>query len=864
MKTFSIYILFFLFALQISAQFTDNFTDGNFTANPIWNGNTSDFQITANQLQLNAPSVSASKYLSTPSQAINNGSWEFKFRLTVNPSGSNFSRIYLVSNTSNLSGNVNGYFVMIGGSSDEISLYKQSGSTITEIIDGRNGVLNVSSVNTKIKVTRTSSGSWQLFSDTTSGFTSYISEGMINDNTFTQSLFFGVFCKFTSTRSDKFYFDDFVVTGTPIVDLIPPLLDSVKVISSTQLDVLFNEPVSLATAQNITNYTGNNGIGNPIIATRDASNLAKVHLTFSSAFPIGIYHTLAVANVEDIAGNSIVNTTRKFIYFIPAIPVYHDVVINEILPDPNPAISLPEAEFVEIYNTSTSKIFDLSGWEIGDASSGSSLGEFVLLPNSYVVICANSDLPKFSIYPNVIGVSSLSLSNSGDEIYLKDNAGNKIDFMQYSIDFFGGTDKKNGGWSLELVNPNLNCFNTQNWKPSTNFNGGTIGIKNSVYDTIPDTQSPELKSVFAISNSQIEITFSETIDTNSLLTSSFLVTNGIAISSFLINSTIGNSVTLTVSPALDSGKIYTLSISNLQDCEGNISNPSADFVLANKPQIGDLIINEILFNPVTGGQDYVEIYNNSDRYIDLKGCKIGNDDNGNPGNLKTVESNNLLYPKDYLVLTTDKYSVLNQYFTRNEDKIIEIPSLPTFSNDEGVVYLILPSGDVSDKLEYTEDMHFGLLRNKDGVSLERLDFNRPTSDKSNWHSAAESIGFGTPGVKNSQFNSAKIIDNILSISPEIFSPDNDGFEDVLTLSYSFNKPGFVGNITIYDAKGRLIKYLIKNELLATKGVFIWDGLTDNGTKARIGRYIVFFEYFDLDGNVKSIKKTCVLGHKFNN
>ncbi|HRP61526.1 MAG TPA: hypothetical protein PK833_14735, partial [Vicingus sp.] len=117
-----------------------------------------------------------------------------------------------------------------------------------------------------------------------------------------------------------------------------------------------------------------------------------------------------------------------------------------------------------------------------------------------------------------------------------------------------------------------------------------------------------------------------------------------------------------------------------------------------------------------------------------------------------------------------------------------------------------------------EDLHFALLNDTKGVSLERIDYNRPSNDNTNWHSPAEDVGFATPGYENSQFQKVEITDGI-SISPETFSPDNDGVDDVLNISYQFAEAGYVANIVIYDAKGRLIKNLLLNELLGTKGTF---------------------------------------------
>jgi flagellar hook assembly protein FlgD len=142
--------------------------------------------------------------------------------------------------------------------------------------------------------------------------------------------------------------------------------------------------------------------------------------------------------------------------------------------------------------------------------------------------------------------------------------------------------------------------------------------------------------------------------------------------------------------------------------------------------------------------------------------------------------------------------------------------------------------------------------------LERIDYNRPSNDNTNWHSAAEDVGFATPGYENSQYKKVEITDGI-SISPETFSPDNDGVDDVLNISYQFAEAGYVANIVIYDAKGRLIKNLLLNELLGTKGTFSWDGINENNEKAAIGIYIIYFEAFKLNGETKKFKKTGVLG-----
>ena len=109
------------------SQFTDDFSDGDFTNNPVWSGSMGSFEVDAAfQLHLN-DTVANVSYLATESNAIENGSWEFDVQMDFSPSTSNYSKIYLVADEQNLSGNLNGYFVKIGGQSGSgnVDRYKE-------------------------------------------------------------------------------------------------------------------------------------------------------------------------------------------------------------------------------------------------------------------------------------------------------------------------------------------------------------------------------------------------------------------------------------------------------------------------------------------------------------------------------------------------------------------------------------------------------------------------------------------------------------------------------------------------------------------------------------------------------------------
>ena len=211
----NILILLFLPIVTLG-QFIDSFSDGDFINNPNWLGDVSVFEVdTAFFLHLN-DTIANTSSLVTESECVINAEWSFRLRLDFSPSTNNYARVYLISDMQDLRGNLNGYFVKIGGQTglvDEISLYSQSGNNHIEIIDGIDGLAS-DHPDMGVKVTRDSLGNWELFVDTNGVF---FSQGIALDNSPVTSNYFGVFCKYTITRADKFWFDDFNVSGLPPV-----------------------------------------------------------------------------------------------------------------------------------------------------------------------------------------------------------------------------------------------------------------------------------------------------------------------------------------------------------------------------------------------------------------------------------------------------------------------------------------------------------------------------------------------------------------------------------------------------------------------------------------------------------------------
>jgi hypothetical protein len=308
------------------------------------------------------------------------------------------------------------------------------------------------------------------------------------------------------------------------------------------------------------------------------------------------------------------------------------------------------------------------------------------------------------------------------------------------------------------------------------------------------------------------------------------------------------------------GVTYEISISAVEDVNGNIMKDAVLKFIYYKAKVNDIVINEILFNPYVGGVDFVELYNRSIYPINMLELRIAKRDDGSliSDVYKITDDNLLIMPQQYAVITTDTNNIQEIY--NFGGKFIELSSMPTYADDMGTVVILNESDSIIDEFSYNENMHFGLISDASGISLERVDFNYPAQDTSNWHSASEMAGFATPGLKNSQYRNldSVILSGNITLEPQVFSPDNDGYNDNLYIYFQFQQGGFVASVDIFDKNGRLVRNLVNDQLIGTDGFWFWDGLDNNSQKVRIGIYIIFVKVFDLDGNVEIYRVSVVV------
>jgi hypothetical protein len=561
---------------------------------------------------------------------------------------------------------------------------------------------------------------------------------------------------------------------------------------------------------------------------------------------------------------------RKLFIILLLGPLYalaqnrYEVVIDEIMADPTPQLSLPSNEWIELRNVSTSPV-NLQNWRIGDATGQSGpLPNFVLQPDSFVIVCTGSAVAAMQSYGRVISVTSFpSLDNDGDQLFLKSNSGLTIHAVSYSLLWYQNAVKSDGGWTLEMIDTKNPCTGISNWKASTDTRGGSPGIKNSVDAVNNDQSGPSIKNAYALDNLNIIVVFNEPLDSLKGATpANYSIDGGLSIQSATPLSPVFDRVQLRLNTTMQVNIVYAITANNITDCKNNAIGS------ANKAKIGlpvdaaanEIVINEILFDPKSGSSDYVELYNRSNKIFDLNKIYVANrNSSGAISSTRLISSvPYYIFPGDYVIVTEDAATLALDYMVQNPDAVFVLSSLPSYPDDEGNVIVLNFQGAVVDEVKYKDDWHFALLNNDEGVSLERIDPDAESQKADNWHSAASTSGYGTPTYKNSQFKLVQSISAAIEVTPKVFSPDNDGRDDIATIQYKTTEPGYIANITIYDANGRPVRNLVKNSLLGLQGYWTWDGLDDKRLKVPVGTYILFTELFNLNGKKEVFWNVVVL------
>jgi hypothetical protein len=797
-----------------------------------------------------------------------NTAWRFLLRHGYNPSAANRWAVMLFASHNGSEwksgGAYEGYALGVNmttpTTSDTLTLYA--------VRNHRFSVIRKTTVNWEkdittagvgaVEVRRTGDGEWTISATASGDFAGLqpVAQPVTHD-TYSAANYFGLAYQYTATADMLLWIDDLSVTFERVVS--PTRISAAVQQGLRGIRVSFTQNLDAATVHETANYTLACASATLTPVRAEAISEKEVLLTFEEPLPRGSailrVERLLDENNQEVTGEATIN-----IFYLH----YGDVTISEIMAVPTPAVGLPEVNYIELYNRLELPV-PLNGWKMEYTTTVGNIGGAVIPPHGYLILCSTTAVEDMRAFGNATGVSYISsLTKSGKTLQLKTGEGQLLSRVTYSDRWMPSEAKRAGGWSLEKIDLNNLSEAPANWTASTDNRGGTPGTQNAVQAHNPDTEAPLITVLHRLDAQTLSLTFSEMFDTTKAMNMlCYTLDNGLGRPrQALIAADNPQQVILQFAAPFVQGVVYGLTVSApFCDLAGNVPDEAAYlFGHLFTPLPGDVVINEVLFNPPPNGDDFVEIYNLSDKIFDLRQLKLANRDKNNAvAAIQSVSQPHYLYPRDYAVFTADLETVQQFYSVPFPDKVAVLKSLPSYPNEAGCVVLLNEDDELVDEFLYSEKMHSGFIARPEGISLERVNPAVASAERANWQSAAQDAGFATPTFRNSQFNDhAGNRVQAFSLRHTTFSPDGDGYQDVLFIDYNLPADGYVASLTVYDIQGRVVRSLEKNVWLGMSGALSWDGTRDNGRRVLSGLFIVLIQCYDEQGHVRVYKLPCAV------
>ncbi len=277
-------------------------------------------------------------------------------------------------------------------------------------------------------------------------------------------------------------------------------------------------------------YSVNGGFGSPLKTSSPSAEFTSVLLEFSSDFLENVNYQLSIADTLFNCSGDFIPLNSVFPLIMPSEAEVFDVVINEVMADPDPPNGLPEYEYIEIYNT-TSSFLRMENWMLQIGTTDKTIPSFIIEPEEYIIFTEDEAAGLFGMLARSFGFSSLGLTNTGTSVKLMNPEGTVISSVVYRDDWYGDADKAEGGWSLEQIDPLNPCPGKDNWKASQDERGGSPGNENSIISQNP--VNPIATKVIAIDDKTFEVYFNQWMDGSSLIN----------INDYSVDRGIGNPVT---------------------------------------------------------------------------------------------------------------------------------------------------------------------------------------------------------------------------------------------------------------------------------------------------------------------------------
>lgn len=419
---------------------------------------------------------------------------------------------------------------------------------------------------------------------------------------------------------------------------------------------------------------------------------------------------------------------------------------------------------------------------------------------------------------------------------------------------------------VEFYNNSDSIVNLKNWKIQDNTSSQII-ITSSDFFLMPDSFAVISKSN-AIFNNHPSLSQNLVIINSSLPS---LNNDGDAVIIYKVNGVISDRVDYLPSWGGQDASLERISATGLSndsanwatsiDCEKSTPGRVNSITTAVHYQLKDLVVNEIMSSPFSGEAEWIELYNPTSQTINITNWMMYE----TGGNYKITDTClALVKPGDYVVFASDTtlYNRFSYLHTQDStQKVFILNSSLGLNNDADLVKITDLFKTTIDSVYYFDDWNNPNFPSTTGISLEKINPILNSNTASSWSSCVYPIG-GTPGLRNSIYTQTLPSTATVTISPNPFSPDGDGYEDFTIINY--NLPSAISQlrIKIFDVKGRLVRTLVNNQPTGSSGSVVFDGLDDEKQKLRLGIYIVFMEALDENnGVVETVKTTVVVAAK---
>jgi len=538
---------------------------------------------------------------------------------------------------------------------------------------------------------------------------------------------------------------------------------------------------------------------------------------------------------------------------------FGSIIFNEIMANPKGISVLPESEYIELYNR-TDNVISLKKCTLNYGGKKYLLPDITVDAKNYIVLCNQKYKDLWTANGILVtGVSSFpALLNTGKLLWLEDEYGNLISWVDYTDSWYKDNKKKDGGYSLECIDPDNLSNDAENWCATNDSKGGTPGKANSLKKSLPDKAKIDVLSSFIQSSDTLVIAFSKPMNVISLgrLDNYISLNSAISFNKAIPDYPCGRNVKLILNSSLKAGEKVEIKLHDLIDVSGNalLAPITLGVSIPEQVETGDVLFNEVLFNPRSGGVPYIELTNVSEKVLPFNQLFLSyqKEDGTRSEPISMNNTSESFIPHTEIFFSNEIDKVSSQYKC-DASKGVQIENLPDLLNKEGKLFLISAKGDLLDEMTYSESMHTTLLTDRSGVALEKKSTELLSSDLSNWMSASFSSGYGTPGAPNKcTINNNDKADAEFWLEKKSFSPESSE-SNKLQIRYLLSEENAVANIKIFEASGREVCSLGKNIELSAEGMIVWDGRQEDKCTCRVGLYIAYVEIHSSAGTIRKYK-----------